>query len=232
LIIFEWNLGISLISRLCRSEPPVFQPGSPPRTQRRLFRRRSSDGAAPGPDQPTTRRRCVLALVLALSFATAPVAAGPFEDGEASYERGDYTTALRLYRPLAEQGNASAQFEIGRMYFNGHGVPQNFAEALKWHRLAADQGNVKAQVALGIMYYIGQSVRRNLEEARKWFRLAADQSDSGAQAMLGAMYVNGAGVPKNYIEAMKWFRLSADQGDDGFLPLVARPPPTQALCIA
>jgi TPR repeat protein len=139
--------------------------------------------------------------------------AGLFEDGKAAYDRGDYNTALRLYRPLVEQGNASAEFEFGRMYSNGHGVPQNFAEALKWFRLAADQGNVKAQVALGIMYYLGQSVRRNLEEARKWFRLAAEQGDSGAQAMLGSMYVNGAGVPKNYVEAMKWYRLSADQGD-------------------
>jgi TPR repeat protein len=155
----------------------------------------------------------LISFVLALSFGAATVAAGPFKDGEAAYDRGDYTTALRLYRPIAEQGNSYAQYEIGRMYSNGHGVPQNFTEALKWFRLAADQGNVKGQVALGIHYYLGQSVRRNIVEARKWFRLAADQGDSGAQAMLGSMYINGEGVPKSYAEAMRWYRLSADQGD-------------------
>jgi uncharacterized protein len=89
-----------------------------------------------------------VSFVLALSFGAATVAAGPFKDGEAAYDRGDYTTALRLYRPIAEQGNSYAQYEIGRIYSNGHGVPQNFAEALKWFRLAADQGNVKGHTIL------------------------------------------------------------------------------------
>jgi hypothetical protein len=56
-----------------------------------------------------------VSFVLALSFGAASVAAGPFKDGEAAYDRGDYTTALRLYRPIAEQGNSYAQYEIGRM---------------------------------------------------------------------------------------------------------------------
>ena len=80
-----------------------------------------------------------IALLLTLSLS-APVLAGPFGDGLTAYEKADYTTALRLWRPLAEQGNARAQFNLGLMYANGRGVPQDYAQAVKWYRLAADQG--------------------------------------------------------------------------------------------
>ncbi len=50
---------------------------------------------------------------------------------------------------LADQGDASAQFNLGIMCGHGEGVPQDYAEAAKWYRLAAEQGNVKAQFKLG-----------------------------------------------------------------------------------
>ena len=73
-------------------------------------------------------RAAFAAIVLLLSLA-APVAAGPLEDATAAYDRGDYATALRLLRPLADQGDAIAQFNLGLMYDQGQGVPQNYAEA-------------------------------------------------------------------------------------------------------
>ena len=79
----------------------------------------------------------------------APVTAGPIEDGVAAYVRGDNETAVRLIRPLAEQGDARAQYHLGTLYFTGTGVPQDYAEALKWFRLSADQGNPEGQGALG-----------------------------------------------------------------------------------
>ncbi len=88
------------------------------------------------------------AVILALSLAS-PAAAGPFEDAVAAYQRRDYATALRLVRPLADQGDAKAQFALGGMYTLGRGVPENYAEAFKWLRLAADQGHVDAQASLG-----------------------------------------------------------------------------------
>jgi len=60
----------------------------------------------------------IVALVLALSLA-APVAAGPLEDANAAYGRGDYAHALRLWRPLAAQGNATAQYNLGLLYEGG-----------------------------------------------------------------------------------------------------------------
>ena len=74
-------------------------------------------------EQPTSTawtRAAFAAIVLLLSLA-APVAAGPLEDATAAYDRGDYATALRLLRPLADQGDASAQFNLGVMYDNGRG---------------------------------------------------------------------------------------------------------------
>ncbi len=63
----------------------------------------------------------------------------------AAYQRGDYATALREWRALAEQGDAKAQFNLGIMYSNGQGVPQDYAEALQWYRKAAIQGHPKAK---------------------------------------------------------------------------------------
>ena len=79
-----------------------------------------------------------LALVIMLALAV-PADAGPFEDGEAAYERGDFATALKFWRPLAKRGNAGAQKALGVMYDNGYGVPQDSAEAAKWYRLANAQ---------------------------------------------------------------------------------------------
>ena len=75
-----------------------------------------------------------LAVMLAL---TVPADAGPFEDGEAAYERGDYAAALKIWRPLAEQGDAKAQVNLGYMYAIGRGVPQDNVLAHMWFDLAA-----------------------------------------------------------------------------------------------
>jgi hypothetical protein len=92
----------------------------------------------------------LLALASPLSMAGGALA-GPLEDAEAAHGRRDYATALRLWRPLTDQGNAGAQYALGFMYAGGQGVPKNYAEAAKWWRLAADQGNTFAQYNLGTL---------------------------------------------------------------------------------
>jgi Sel1 repeat len=154
----------------------------------------------------------LVALFLALGFS-APVAAGPFEDGLAAFHRGDYATALRLWRPLAVQGDAPAQSYLGFMYAGGRGVPRDYAEAETWFRRAAAQGDAAAQSNLGIMYYHGQGVPQDFPAALTWFRIAADKGTTFAQYNLGLMYTNGQGVPRDYGEAVTWFRKAAAQGD-------------------
>ena len=81
-------------------------------------------------------------LALAIMALAVPAHAGPLEDGVAAYDRGDYETALRLLRPLAEQGFSKAQVTLGYMYDNGEGVPQDYVSAHLWFNLAAAQGYV------------------------------------------------------------------------------------------
>lgn len=78
--------------------------------------------------------------------------------GIEAYEAGDYAAALQEFRPLAEAGNSTAQFNLGWMYESGEGAPQDYEEAAKWYRKAAEQGNASAQYRLGWMYYTGQGV--------------------------------------------------------------------------
>ncbi len=95
-------------------------------------------------------KRIALAAVL-LILLVGPVRAG-FEEGWTAYERGDYETAVKEFRPLAEQGYAEAQFNLGLMYDYGQGVPRDDAEAVKWYRKAAAQGLAEAQNNLDLMY--------------------------------------------------------------------------------
>ena len=97
-------------------------------------------------------------LITLMMFAAAPASAGKFDDARAAYNQGDYSTAFRLFRELAKQGNRSALYILGVMYDNSQGAPQDYAEAAKWYRLAAEQGNARAQTNLGLMYDKGQGV--------------------------------------------------------------------------
>ena len=81
----------------------------------------------------------------------------------------------------ADQGDANAQFNLGCMYDNGHGVAQDDSAAMKWFRMAADQGHAQAQYNLGLMYYQGQGVPQNTSEALRWFHKAQAQGDERAK---------------------------------------------------
>jgi TPR repeat protein len=93
----------------------------------------------------------------------------------AAYATGDYATAVSLWRPLAEQGDADAQYNLALMYDNGGGVPQDDAEAVRWFRMAAGQGNVRAQNNLGVMYAKGEGVPQDYIQAYMWWNLSASR---------------------------------------------------------
>lgn len=120
------------------------------------------------------------AAVVMLMALCAGAVAGPLEDGYAAWQRGDYATAMRFWRPLAEQGGAGAQYNLGLMYETGEGVPQDYVEAVRWYRLAAEQGHTGAQNNLGVMYANGQGVPQDYVEAHMWLNLAAAQGHEAA----------------------------------------------------
>jgi TPR repeat protein len=113
----------------------------------------------------------LVALALSLSL-TAQAVSGPFEDGMSAFSHGDGATALRLWQPLAEQGDANAQFELGVMYESGRGVPPDYPAAMKWYLRAADRGHAFAKLSLGAMYENGEGVPQDFVQAHKWYNLA------------------------------------------------------------
>ncbi|MBI5437738.1 MAG: sel1 repeat family protein [Nitrosomonadales bacterium] len=140
-------------------------------------------------------------------------AVDPLSEAGRAYIEGDYIKAAKLYRPMAEKGDAEAQLILGSMHDAGLGVPQDFKEAAKWYRMASEQGNAKAQSKLGSMYDIGLGVPQDHKERIKWWRLAAEQGEAFAQLNLGAIYDHGKDVPQDFKEAVKWYRLAAEQGN-------------------
>jgi uncharacterized protein len=105
--------------------------------------------------------------------------AGPLEDANAAYDRGDYATTLRLLRPLAEQGDASVERKLGALWI-ANAVPQDYIAAATWFRKAAEQGEAKAQVGLGFIYFSGLGVAEDYSEALKWFLKAQEQGNADA----------------------------------------------------
>ena len=142
----------------------------------------------------------------------------------------DYGEAVRWYRLAADQGFSSssvasssawrwrsiaaAQYNLGGMYYNGRGVPQDYGEAVRWYRLAADQGDAGSQYNLGLMYNDGRGVLQDYGEAVHWWSLAADRGYAAAQYSLGLMYGTGRGVPQDDIAAHMWANLAAAQGNE------------------
>jgi TPR repeat protein len=114
-----------------------------------------------------------LMMLLAVCCSTAVLA-------QCSSPKGD-DSHVRELRQKAEQGDADAQYELGWMYDNGEGVPENDAEAVKWYRLAAEQGDALAQNNLGVMNARGEGVPQNDLEAYFWLNLAAAQGVTTAK---------------------------------------------------
>lgn len=124
-------------------------------------------------------RNAFIAVALSLSILS-PAWGQDFQKGDEAYKRGDYAAAMREWRPLAQKGDANAQFMLGKMYWLGQGAPKDFTEAARWIRLAAEQGLADAQHSLGIMYGYGEGVLEDLVYAYMWSNLASAQGKGEA----------------------------------------------------
>lgn len=116
----------------------------------------------------------------------------------------------------AQGGDASAEFEVAKLYQNGQkNFPKDFKAAFNWYSRAATQGNAKAQNNLGLMFAKGEGTAQDDVAAFQWFQKAALQGDTVAERNLAVKYLNGLGAPQNYLESVKWFRKAAEQGEAG-----------------
>ncbi|MEJ2795706.1 tetratricopeptide repeat protein [Iodobacter sp. LRB] len=151
-------------------------------------------------------------LIVFLSGFISTANAG-FDEGLMAHEAGNYKQAFESFMPLAKQGDAQAQFNIGVMYDEGQGVRQDNTQANVWYRKAAEQGHVVGQRIMGFQYFHGRGVPRDYVQAFSWYRKAAEQGDASAQGSIGLMYEVGLGVTKDDILSVKWLRMGAERGE-------------------
>lgn len=152
--------------------------------------------------------------LLSLLLAVAQSAEADLARGLEAAATQDWTDALREFRPLAEQGDANAQVNLGNLYMRGRAVKQDYYTAYDWYARAARQGNVAGQAKLGLMYYYGLGVPEDHSEALRWFLKAGEQGDPEAAMVLGTLYDQGSTGKRQPAEAYLWYSIAADLGKE------------------
>lgn len=147
-------------------------------------------------------------LVVALALHQSVAFAG-FVDGVQAEQRKDYVSARREYLVAAQDGNAKAQNNLGRLYRQGLGGPVDLGQALYWFTQAASLGQVNAQTSLADMFEKGDGVTVDYLKAAYWYQRAANAGFFIAQLSLGELFENGRGVPQDPVRALAWYRIAA-----------------------
>jgi len=153
-------------------------------------------------------KRIVLAAVL---LAFCPVGSAELKDGALAYSRGDFATAARQLRPLADEGHAMAQYLLGATLLNAKPPLFDLAGAEAWLRKSADQGNVAAMRDLGKLNWFAKSPF-DPGQAAQWLRQGAERGDAESQHLLGLLYLDGKGVERRAAEAYRWLLLASERG--------------------
>lgn len=149
-----------------------------------------------------------LAFGVLLLASTAPVSGQSVRAGIDSWQKSDYAAAVAIWRPLAESGDADAQFNLGQAYRLGRGVTINLAVAKTWFERAAARGHVDAETTLGLLLF--QS--GDQAEGLKWLGKAAEKGESRALLIYGTALVNGDSVPQDPILGYAYVSRAAAQG--------------------
>lgn len=166
-------------------------------------------------------RGCMLAIPLTLALMLpGGVLATSLSHTEASsrawsaYDAGQFDDALRIWQTLADQGDPNAQINLGAMYDNGKGVPEDPATAVKWYRLAALQSKRQAQYYLGLMYASGRGVALDMSAATEWYFKAAQQGLAKAQFNLGLLYTEFPALSESDSPAKHRPQMAVKPGSD------------------
>ena len=155
----------------------------------------------------------LFAVGVVATLVAGTATAGPWEDGVAAYKRGDYATAVALMEPLAEEGDAAAQYNLGITYARGLTGRKDYERSIKWFRRAADQGAALAQFNLGVIYQRGLGVPQDYAEAAKWYLAAANGEERRAQLEIGLKLASGQGIAEDLVQAHMWLNLAASLGE-------------------
>jgi hypothetical protein len=133
--------------------------------------------------------------------------------GQLYDSNGNYEQAALYYEQAANSGSFMAQYNLGSMYREGVGVPQDYKTAFKWLLKSANQGYTRAIADIGIMHYTGNGLKQDYKTARVYLEIAALNDNEMAQAYLGLMHANGQGVKQNKDLAIKWLTKAANKGN-------------------
>ncbi len=137
-----------------------------------------------------------------------------YQLGEMELQTGDPEQGARLIRASANQGNAPAQYRLGKLYETGAaGVPQDDVQARMWTERAANAGNRNAMHNLGLMYAEGRGIEQSDQMAAQWFERAALIGATDSQFNLAVLYEQGRGVPQSLPDAYAWYRIAERAGD-------------------
>ncbi len=153
--------------------------------------------------------RAIRFLAVASSLILVSAAWGDtFQKGMEAYSTLDYDTALAIWQPLAEAGDAESQFSLGMMYGNGFGVMMDDALAIKGYGQGAEQGHPKALFNLAVMYQNGWGVPQDEEHATSLYVSAADGGEAEAMLALGRHFAMDFSEAYDPVQAYKWYSLA------------------------
>ena len=153
----------------------------------------------------SARRLIAAALVLA---SPAALPAQSVKAGIEAWQRADYASAVAIWRPLAEKGDADAAFNLGQAYRLGRGVPTNLATAKTWFESSAEKGHVDAQTTLGLLLF----QNGDQTEGLRWLKNAAEKGEPRALLVYGTALVNGDGVTQDPVIGYAYVSRAAAQG--------------------
>jgi TPR repeat protein len=154
-----------------------------------------------------------LLFLFTLLIVSFELAYAGLDEGVSAYERGDYSTAYEEFFQLANDGDSTAQYNLGLLYEQGLGVQYNRDKAVSWYTAAAEGGHSDAQLIIGDLFIEGYWGEEDFIQASEWYRLAAEQSLAEAQRKLGILYALGQGVARDLTNAAYWLGAAAEGGD-------------------
>lgn len=150
----------------------------------------------------------VLFAAMITAFGVTPAVAQSVRAGIEAWQGADYAGAVNIWRPLAESGDADAQFNLGQAYRLGRGVPLNLAAAQSWLERAAAKGHLDAQSTLGLLLFDSGNRIGGL----RWLKSAAEKGEPRALLIYGTALFNGDGVARDPVLAYAYVSRAAAQG--------------------
>lgn len=154
------------------------------------------------------KQHILLATALAALTAAAPLQAQSVRAGIEAWQRADYATAVAIWRPLAEKGDADAAFNLGQAYRLGRGIPTNLSAAKSWFERAAAKGHIDAQTTLGLLLFQNNEQKDGL----RWLKAAAEQGEARALLVYGTALFNGDSVTQDPVLGYAYVSRAAAQG--------------------